>query len=302
MLTTVLMLTPIPKRMPYVALALLAAQIALAGVGQGTAQRIVSTTPSTTEVLFAEGLQDRVVGVSNYCKYPPQALKLPKVGTYLHPNIETIARLRPDLVILQPVPGQLTERLTALHIPYLALEIYTLPDIYRAMREIGAAAGVPYRAAEAISRLKQQLHAVQVKAGSLKKQRVLLIIGRRPGTLSDLVAVGGNNYLNSLTELAGGVNVLARAGTASYPRISLETVLRENPDVIIDLTGMEETESQRSEERQQTLALWQQRRDLSAVRNHRIYSISSAAFVTPGPRASMAAEELFGYLHQDAGK
>jgi iron complex transport system substrate-binding protein len=126
---------------------------------------------------------------------------------------------------------------------------------------------------------------------------VLLIVGRSPGTLSDLVAVGPNNHLNHLSKIAGATNVLDKPGIPAYPRISLETVLRENPDAIVDLTGMEESDEERVRERSATLALWRQRSELSAVRNNRIYPVSSNVFVVPGPRAAEAADLLFHYFH-----
>jgi iron complex transport system substrate-binding protein len=271
-------------------------------LAQSTPDRIVSTTPSITEILFDLGLGDRVVGVSNFCSFPPRVLKLPKVGTYLKPDIERIARLKPSLVILQPVPGEYADRLKALRIPYLSLQIDTLNEIYNAMIRIGEAANARSQADQSVARLKQALKNVEARAANLPKRRVLLIIGRRPGTLTDIIAVGGANYLDSLTSIAGGINVLAQKGNPAYLNISMETVIRENPDVIIDLTGMEESEAQRAAERKQTLSLWQRRRDLAAVTNEAVYSVSSSTFVTPGPRAAEAAEQLFKYLHSGIHK
>ncbi len=104
-----------------------------------TPQRIVSTAPTITETLFALGLGKRVVGVSIYCTYPAEATKLPKVGTYLNPDPEAIARLGPDLVILQQISGELSGRLDALHISHIEAPGGTLEDVFKSIRIIGAA-------------------------------------------------------------------------------------------------------------------------------------------------------------------
>jgi iron complex transport system substrate-binding protein len=260
-------------------------------------QRIVSTAPSITEILFALGEGRQVVGVSNFCAYPPEVTKLPRVGTYLQPDAEAIVRLRPDLVVLEKISGQLTNRLSALHIRYVEVPEGGLDDVYAAIRIIGDAARANDRASDLIKRMQETFSHMQSRAAGMPHPRALLIIGRTPGTLSDLIAVGPGNYLDDLVQLAGGRNVLEKAGLPSYPRISLETVLRENPDIIIDLTGMEESEAQRTKERAETLALWEKYGDLSAVRRHRIYPVASNAFVVPGPRAIEAAETLWQYFH-----
>ena len=271
-------------------------------VGATPPQRIVSTSPSITEALFALDLGKRVVGVSTYCTYPPVVLKLPKVGTYLRPDPETIARLNPDLVVLQRTSSELVNRLDALQIRHIEVRQDTLEDIYTGFREIGEAAGIQATAQKLIERMQQSFKRVREESTKVPQKRVLLIVGRRPGTLSDLVAVGPGNFLNRLIDIAGGSNVLSGGTLPPYPRISLETVLRENPDVIVDLTGMEESESAREQERLSTEVLWRGQTGLSAVHSHHVYSVSSTAFVVPGPRAVDVAEMLFRYFHPDGAR
>ena len=271
-------------------------------VGATPPQRIISTSPSITEALFALDLGKKVVGVSTYCSYPPIVLKLPKVGTYLRPDPEAIARLNPDLVVLQKTSSELVNRLDALQIKHIEVPQDTLEDIYTGIREIGEAAGIPTAAQKLIARMQQSFKHIQDESAKTPKRRVLLIVGRRPGTLSDLVAVGPANFLNRLIDIAGGTNVLSGGALPPYPRISLETVLRENPDVIVDLTGMEESESAREQERLSTEVLWRRQTGLSAVQSHHVYSVSSTAFVVPGPRSVDVAEMLFRYFHTDGAR
>jgi iron complex transport system substrate-binding protein len=277
---------------------LLACAIATA---QTKPQRIVSTAPSITETLFALGVGDRVVGVSQFCNYPPEVRRLPKVGSYIRPDAEAIARLAPDLVVLEQSSSALTERLNALHIAYIEVPHSTLEDIFTEIQIIGKAAGVPDRSASLIAQIKGSLDAIQSKAKAMHSPRVVVIVDRQQGTLNNLIAVGPNNYVNQILEIAGGTNVLARAGVPQYPRISLETVLRENPDVIIDLSGTQETEEARKASRAATVALWGQYRDLAAVRSGHVYAGTTDSLVVPGPRTPIATQRLFDFVHGIGG-
>jgi iron complex transport system substrate-binding protein len=265
-------------------------------------KRIVSTAPSITEALFALGLGDEVVGVSRFCNFPPSVQKLPKVGTYLAPDVEAIARLAPDLVVLQRISSELTDRLHALHINFIEVPHGTLNDVYTGIALIAKAAAVPERAGILNDRIKHGLTAIHEKAKELPSPRVLVIVNRRPGILAELTAVGPENYLQQLLEIAGGTNVLAEPGLPMYPRISLETVLRDDPDVILDLSGQQESEAERKAASAQVLALWSQETQLTAVRKGLVIVGTSNALLVPGPRAPEAARLLFDYMHSTSTK
>jgi iron complex transport system substrate-binding protein len=264
---------------------------------QSRPSRIVSTAPSITEALFALGLGSEVVGVSRFCDFPPEVQKLPRVGTYIKPDPEAIARLAPNLVILQGNPSELTNRLDALHIAFVEVPHGTLNDVFAGIQIIAKAAGYPERAEPLVNRIQGGLDAVRAKAKALPSPRVLVIADRRQGMLTDLIAIGPDNYVNQILEIAGGNNVLARPGLPRYPRISLETVLRENPDVLIDLGGTQESEAERQASRAAALALWGQNAELTAVRNGHVYVGTTNALLVPGPRTVEAAQRLFDYLH-----
>jgi iron complex transport system substrate-binding protein len=264
-------------------------------------QRIVSTSPSITETLFALGLGNRVVGVSQFCNYPPEVRSLPRVGSFLRPNSEAIARLTPDLVIVQQESGLLKDRMVSLHIPVIQVPHATLADIYTEISLIGNAGGVPDRASALVAQIKGQLDAIRAKASKMPSPRVLLIVDRQQGTLNNLIAIGPDNYVNEILEIAGGTNILAKPGLPQYPRISLETVLRENPDVIIDLSGTQETDEARRASRAATLALWSQYGDLKATHSGRVYAGTSDAMVVPGPRTPLATQRLFDFVHGIGG-
>jgi iron complex transport system substrate-binding protein len=260
-------------------------------------RRIVSTAPSITEALFSLSLGNQVVGVSQYCDFPPEVAKLPKVGTYLKPNLEAIARLAPDLVVLQTAPPDLTDRLRALRIVFVEVPHGTLNDVFIGIQIIAKSAGVAERSTPLIGRIQGSLQTVQAKARRMPSPRVIVLVNRTPGTLSDLTGVGPDNYLNEILEIAGGRNVLAQPGLPRYPHISIETIIRENPDVILDLSSMQNSEAARQAELPALLSLWQRNQTLKAVRDGHIYFGTSNALLVPGPRAPEAAKILFDYMH-----
>jgi iron complex transport system substrate-binding protein len=265
-------------------------------------QRIVSTAPSITEALFALGLGNQVVGVSQYCDFPPEVAKLPKVGTYVKPNLEAIARLAPDLVVLQTAPSDLTDRLKALHIAFVEVPRGTLDDVFTGIQIIAKSAGVPERSAGLINRIQNSLENIRTKSRAMPSPTVIVIVNRRQGTLTDLTAVGPDNYLNEILGIAGGTNVLAKSGLPRYPHISMETIIREDPDVILDLSSMEDSEAKRTTERPALESLWRQNQLLKAARSGRVYFATSTVLLVPGPRAPEAAEILFEYMHGSNGE
>jgi iron complex transport system substrate-binding protein len=264
--------------------------------------RIVSTSPSITETLFALGLGERVVGVSTYCRFPPQVAALPKVGSFLKPDAELIAGLRPDLVVVHEAGNGLDRRLTSLHIPFVIVARGSLPSVFSSMRQIAGAAGVPARADALISDVQRRLDAIRSAGSARPKRRVLFIIGRSPGRLADLVAVGPGSYINELIEIAGAANVMAIAGQPEYPRISMETVLRLDPDVIIDTVDMGDTEAERLQRQPVNERLWSAYGMLTAVKARRVHAATTDALVVPGPRVVDAAQWVASLLQEASAR
>jgi iron complex transport system substrate-binding protein len=265
-------------------------------VGAAPPARIVSTSPSITETLFALGLGDRVVGVSQYCRYPDEARRLPKVGTFLDPDVELIVRLRPELVIVHAGPSGAERRLQALRIPVLVVDRGTLSSIFTTIRSTAKAVDMSDRAEALITSLEARLARVREAVSRQAPKKVLLIVGRRPGTLTDLIAAGGGSYLNDLVTIAGGVNVLGRDTAVDYPRISVETIIRLAPEVIVDVDGMGDTAEERAARETATVALWAGQ-PLIAAQKSRVYAAVSDAFVIPGPRLAEVTETFARWFH-----
>jgi iron complex transport system substrate-binding protein len=258
--------------------------------------RIVSTSPSITETLFALGLGDRVVGVSLFCRYPDQVTALPKVGTFLKPDPETIARLKPDLVFVHTGPNSAASQLATLGIETAVVDGGTLSSVFTTIRQIGRAAGVPERADRLLAELNTRLDRVKTSVAGRAPRKVLIIVGRRTGTLTDIVAVGPGSYLHDIATIAGGTNVLASV-KLEYPRISMETVISLAPDVIIDVGEMGESPADSDRRRRITEGLWQRQTLITAVREGAVHAIHDEAFVVPGPRIIDVARMMAHWFH-----
>jgi len=263
--------------------------LALAAFAQPA--RIVSTSPSITEILFELGAGPSVVGVSTYCRYPEQVLQLPKVGTYSRPNAERIALLKPDLVILHRQNGDLANRLEALGIRTLTIEQGSLAQLFATMRAIGDAVGRRAQAEAQVARIQEKIQSAAARKNTAGPS-VLLIVSKNREQLTGLIAAGPRTYLGELLEAAGGRNALTASSTQNYPRISLETVIHLNPDFIIDASGMGDEPNDTPEQQKRTIAPWLARGELRAVRHQRVRAVLSEALVVPGPRVVEALDLL----------
>jgi len=269
----------------------------LAPILQAEPRRVVSTAPSFTETVFALGAGDRVVGVSTYCHFPPSVKALPQVGTYLKPNIEAIVRLKPDLVLVHSEHQQEVKQLQSLGIATLPLNNTGLEDTLATIRQAGQALGLPNKATALEASLRGQLKALQQQTAGKPPKTILFIVGRTPGRLDGLIAVGKGSFLNELMVIAGGRNVLADS-PVTYPRISLEAILRLDPDVIVDMGDMAETTGVTEQHKQSVVALWAQNKQLKAVRQKRVFAVAADIFVVPGPRLVEAAQAFQDMMHK----
>lgn len=262
-------------------------------------RRIVSTAPSITELLYALGLGDRVVGVTRYCLYPPEAQKKPKIGDYVNPNLEAIAALMPDLVIVQNNPVDLAARLRRLRLDVLEVDQQSIADIYESIRVVGQATGTETRAAQLIASIREGLAAVRARGAKFSATPMMLVVGRTPHRLDGLIVAGKKSYLNEVIEIAGGENVF-RDASGSYPQVSLEEVLSRNPGVIVDMGDTGDQTAITDRERREVIAAWQRAPSLAAVREGRVFPIVADGFLVPGPRVVNAAQMLLGLLHPES--
>jgi iron complex transport system substrate-binding protein len=161
---------------------------------------------------------------------------------------------------------------------------------------------VPERGAALIQQIKADLESVRRRAQTLPKRETLFIVGRTPGTIQGVVAVGAGPFLNELIEIAGGVNLLRDAGQ-HYPQISREAILVRRPDVILDMGDMAATDGVTEEHKASIAALWKRAfPDIPAVKAGRAYAVADDRYVVPGPRVAETAELLFALIHPEAAR
>jgi iron complex transport system substrate-binding protein len=259
-------------------------------------QRIVSTAPSITEILFALGLGPRVVGVTEFCRYPAEAARKPKIGTFLEPNFERILAQRPDLVLVVRNPVQLAERLSQLGLRAVEVPQDTVAEILASIRQIGRLAGVEPRAAALAASIERELGQVRQRAARLPRKKVLFLVGRAPGGLQGMVGVGPGTFIDELIQIAGGVNVLAESPMA-YPRVSVEQILAADPDVILDMGDFAHQEGKPLEQAEKFRAVWAPYSSLRAVRENRVRQVADEAAIRPGPRVAEAARLCLQWIH-----
>ena len=250
--------------------------------------RIVSLAPSITEMLFSLGLDDQIVGVTEFCDYPVDAKSKAKVG-YANPNAETIIALRPDMVLapkdfLRP---DLQAKLEQLKISVFVLDAKTVEDIPLQIHTLGSMFEKTSVANEVTQQMRQRMAELRGKVERLPTKRVLYVLNSQP-----LISVGPGSFIHQMIGLAGGVNVAAQAGVA-YPRLSMETVLKEDPEVLIFPSGQVETVP-RSEQQQ-----WRRWDSLSAVKQQQLHEVSSNLLNRPGPRVIEGLEQLVRVIHPE---
>lgn len=257
-------------------------------------QRIVSMSPATTEILFALGLGDRVVGVTRYCDYPAETTTITKVGGYMDPNYEMIMTLAPDLVILLTSHDNARIAFKKLGIVTLTTEHRTITDIHQSIRLIGDTCGAGDRADAILEDLEQRTRALQQHPSGGRQPRVLICIERdtKSGRLTSMFMAGRNDFYDEIIVLAGGINAY-RGTTIAFPQLSAEGVIHLNPDVIIDLVSpFKPGDTPPEKIRQQ----WNRLSMITAVRRKQVYTIVGYHALRPGPRYILFLAELAALL------
>jgi iron complex transport system substrate-binding protein len=249
--------------------------------------RIVSIGPSNTEFLFALDAGDRVVGVDDFSDQPAPAARIDKVGG-VKVNIEKVVSLRPDLVVSVKFSDGTIERIAATGIPVLVVDPQNIGDVSRTAILLGRIVGADGNALAALVDQKLQLVKTRVAAATTRP-RVFHEVDASDATKP--FTVGPGSYIHDLIALAGGINVAANAGSA-YPQISLEEVVRADPEVIV----LGDADYGTTVEQVATRPGWS---GMSAVKNKRVFPISDSLVSRPGPRVGDAAEAYAKLLHPE---
>jgi len=260
----------------------------------GPARRIVSLSPNITETLFALGLGDRVVGVTNYCSYPPEVTKLPRVGGQLDANPEAIAALHPDLVVLFDYQDKIGQQVAAIGIPTLLVSGKSLDNVLSLIDRLGEACSVPAAAQKLRADIDRRIAAVRQRTAGLPPVKVLISVDRTIGAgIGTIYVAGDDSYFSTLIGYAGGQNAAGGTGIA-YPTIPAENIAELNPDVIVDLC-VQAVDRDISQET--LLADWDTLPSVAAVKSGRILILTESYATVPGPRTVDFLEQLAAFLH-----
>lgn len=261
-----------------------------AEAGQGPA-RIVSIAPSITEMCAALGMADRIVGRTQYCTHPPEVLQAAVVGAYGDTNYEKIVALQPELILITENSPKIEEVLKGLKLPYVTVPDSSLEDIYAAAARVGEACGRPNSARMLIGHLKNDLEVLRDRAGGGPSLRVLFTHVPLPPTPGSVHAAGPGGYLDSLLEMAGHANALAGIVNEPWANISVETIIRARPDVILEVRpGGQATDLD---------ALhtgWSALQAVPAIGRRQIRSLTSRTVFIPGPRVNIVLHDIIRAL------
>jgi iron complex transport system substrate-binding protein len=255
-------------------------------------KRLISLAPNLTEILYALGLGDRVVGVTDHCNYPAEVSLKPKVGSYIHLNVERIISLSPDLVIgtMDGNERYILDLLEQAHIKVFFVNPRDVRQAIETMTTLGFVCGRPAKARQLSDALTLRVNRVVEATGAGKRPLVFLQINIQP-----IMTVNRNTVHHDLIRLAGGDNMTADE-PVTYPRISLEEVIRRRPEVIV-ISSMER-EGRFEKARQD----WLQWTSIPAVQKGRVHLVDSDLIDRPSPRVVDGLEIMAKLLHPEAFK
>jgi len=264
-------------------------QIGRAVTVPSSPRRIIALIPSLTEIVFELGRGDLLVGATQYANEPPEASDLPRVGSYLHLDVERIAALRPDLclAVRDGNPEHLVDRIEKLGIPVFAFESQDLPDIIESITVMGRLLNAEERAAGIVGEMRLNIEKVQQRVRHLPdRPGVFFQIDANP-----MVSAGKNTFIDRLITMAGGRNL---AGSAtSYPRYSWEDILVMRPEVVI-IASMAGGYSE-----DQLRAAWMKWHQIPAVQSGRVHVVDADLFDRPVPRIVDGLVALSRIIHPE---
>ncbi len=248
--------------------------------------RIISLSPNITEIIYALGAGDLLVGVTSFCDYPPEAKGKPRVGGVMDTNYEMILSLKPDIVIdLESLAARI-DKLEKLGLKTFIVANETIDDVLKAIDELGDLLGKSDEASDVRRRLVEDVGGVVSKVEDLDIPTVAFVAGHSPGALQDVIVAGSGNFINDTLVLAGGSNVFAGV-SAGYPHVGLEAFIKFDPDFIFDATEKGED-------------VYSGISQLKAVREGHLFFCFDHVIQIPGPRLHMTVEYFAKSMHPEA--
>ena len=248
-----------------------------------------------TEIIFALGCGDRIVGISEYTTYPPEALTLPVIGSAITPNKEKLLTLHPDIIIGQGKQASIVDFCKLYKIRCVSLDMDNMSDVYTSIQALADILQEQERGNMLVASIKQQIIATQSKLAGIKPRKVLFLFGRQPGDLTGLTTIGPGSFLDELITIAGGNNIFSDA-RGPYPQISKESLVMRAPEIIMELhpSGV-------SKEKAKSLhADWTRLPPMPATKSDNIYYMTNNYLLIPGPRMGMTVKRFAETIHPEA--
>jgi iron complex transport system substrate-binding protein len=258
--------------------------------------RIVSVIPAVTEMLFAIGAGDQVVGVSSFDRYPPAVASRERVGALLDPNIERIFALKPDLVIVYGTQQEFIARLKRAGVPQFEYQHAGLADIMVTIRQLGQRVGRAQEAERLATQIERDIDGIRRQVAGRSRPKTAVLFDREAGSLRSMYASAGVGFMHDMLEAAGGTDVFADLKRQSL-QLSAETLLARAPEVIVEVQG---SGGWSPEKIANELAVWKTLSAVPAVRTGRVYILTDERLSIPGPRVVEAIRLLARTLHPAA--
>ncbi|MDR1607137.1 MAG: helical backbone metal receptor [Deltaproteobacteria bacterium] len=256
-----------------------------------TPQRIITLAPSVTETFFALDLGQKVVGRTRYCQYPQGVLDLPIVASFSQLNYESIIRLKPDLVALPTDRSMDKTRLERLGLAVLPLDTRSLTGFRQGVEILGQKLNRAQKAQEILAKIDQSAQKARRQSQGRVRPRVLFSVMRDYeglGYISEINAVGRDGFYDQILAITGAEN--AYQGPLAFPRLSRESIIFLNPDIIVDIIlNVENLEEVQKD--------WLSLTAVKAIQNRRVHLLTEQSDTVPGPRIYLTIDRLANFFH-----
>jgi ABC-type Fe3+-hydroxamate transport system substrate-binding protein len=270
----------------------LSCDLGKAGPSAGKLRKIASLSPAATDLLVGLGAKDHLVAVSNF-ESSPEVKGLPRVGDYQTTDWETLARLRPDVMIIQIAPDRLPpglkQRADALGIELVNVKIDRLEDVFNTMQRLGAVAGEVDKGRQAVRQLRERFDEIRQECSQRPSIRTLIVRDENGQEV-----IGPDNFLDDLLKIINAINAAAELGKA-YPSIDREKLLALRPEAVILLLPGAKPQNLEVARR-----FWASMTQVPAVKNGRICTIAEGYALVPGSRLADLAQKMAHCLHPGA--
>ncbi len=260
--------------------------------------RIISFSPSVTETLYALGLGERIVAVTRYCLYPPEAQKKPTIGGLLDVNFEQVYRLKPDLLIFSAINLDQRNIFEKMGIKTLEVDTKSVQSVLDSIQIIGITLGKEKRALEIVNKINNHINEIRSSVKNLDRPSVLVTFLRPvgEGNIREAYIAGNDSYFNDLLDITGGSNAYQGTVLITSPLVTTEGIIQMNPDVVVEIMNMLKKTNLSTKD---VIRDWDVLSSIPAVKNKRIYVLDESYIGIPGPRIVHALDDLLEAIHPE---